>query len=134
MKKILCTLVILVMLSGLAIAAGNDEGTSGDALNDVTISWYYPGNYPQNDQDTVFDEFNRLLKEKINTTIDFKTIAWGDYNQKMQVIIAAGEEYDLCYTANWINNYHHNVAKGAFVPLDDLLTEYAPGLWASVPE
>ena len=134
MKKILCTLVILVMLSSYAMAAGTDEETSSGGLEDVTISWYYPGNYPQNDQDTVFDEFNRLLQEKINTTIDFKTIAWGDYNQKMQVIIASGEEYDLCYTANWINNYHHNVAKGAFVPLDDLLTEYAPGLWASVPE
>jgi putative aldouronate transport system substrate-binding protein len=100
----------------------------------VTITWYYPGTYPQKDQDMVFDAFNKQLEPKMGAVVDFKAIPWGDYNQKMQAIIASGEEFDLCYTANWINNYLQNVAKGAFIPLDDLLAKNAPKLKASVPD
>ena len=134
MKKTLLLVTLVTIFAAFAFAGGEAEsGSSSGQLAPVSLMWYYPGTYPQSDQDTVFDAFNELLETKLNTTIDFKPISWGDYNQKMQVIIASGEEYDLCYTANWINNYHHNVAKGAFVPLDDLIDEYAPGLKKLVP-
>jgi putative aldouronate transport system substrate-binding protein len=104
------------------------------ALSEVKLTWYFPGNFPQAEQDLVFAEVNKVLKEKINATIDFKPLAFGDYDAKMKVVIASGEAFDLGFTSNWINNYTQNVAKGAFLPLDDLLTQYAPKSFAAVPK
>ncbi len=120
--------VTLLLLCAAGVWAGGTKETAA-----VTLTWYYPGTYPQKDQDMVFAEFNKQLKPKLNATIDFKPVAWGDYDQKMQAVIASGETFDLCYTANWINNFWQNVAKGAFLPLDDLLAKDAPKLKASIP-
>jgi len=107
---------------------------SSEELEEVNLVWYFPGNFPQTDQDKVFAEVNKVIKEKINATVEFKAFPFGDYDQKMQVVIASGENYDLAFTAGWINNYNQNVAKGAFLPLDDLLAKYAPKSLASMPE
>jgi len=126
-KKILCGVIMATLLLAPQLV------WAGSELEPVELTWYYPGPYPQLDQDMVFEEFNKILKEKINATVDFKVQNWGAYEDKIRVIIAAGEEYDLCFTANWFNNYLQNVARGAFLPLDDLIDEYAPGLKALVP-
>lgn len=106
---------------------------TGD-LEFVTLTWYYPGNYPQNDQEEVFAALNAKIKSKINAEVRFMPISWGDYDQKMTLADSAGEAYDLCFTSDWTNNYLQNVAKGAYLPLDELLKEYAPQTYASVPE
>lgn len=103
-------------------------------LPEVKLTWYFPGNWPQPEQDQVFAEVNKVIKAKINATVDFKPFSFGDYDQKMKVVIASGEPYDLAFTSNWINNYAQNVGKGAFLPLDDLLAKYAPQSFASVPK
>ena len=59
--------------------------------------------------------------------------AFGAYNNKMQLLLAAGEECDIIFTAPWINSYANNVANGVLMPLDDLLLDHASGLWASMP-
>lgn len=113
-----------------------NAGTATDdpsALPEVKLTWYFPGNWPQPDQEKVFAEVNKVIKAKINATVDFKALPFGDYDQKMQVVIASGEPYDIAFTAGWINNYTQNVAKGAFLPLDDLLAKYAPKSYASMP-
>lgn len=113
---------------------GNTENQYSGELEFVTLTWYYPGNYPQNDQDEVFAAINEKIKEKINAEVKFMPISWGDYDQKMTLADSAGEAYDLCFTSDWTNNYLQNVAKGAYLPLDELLEEYAPQTYASVPE
>ncbi|WNR42767.1 ABC transporter substrate-binding protein [Paenibacillus roseipurpureus] len=107
---------------------------TAEALPEVKLTWYFPGNFPQPEQDKVFTEVNKVLKAKINATVDFKPFAFGDYDQKMQVVIASGEPYDIAFTSSWIANFNQNVARGAFLPLDDLLVTYAPKTYASVPK
>lgn len=41
----------------------------------------------------------------------------------MQVVINTGDEWDLCFTCSWANDYLQNAQKGAFLELDDLLKE-----------
>jgi len=126
-KKILCGVIMAtLLLAPQLVWAGSD-------LEEVELIWYYPGPYPQQDADMVYEEINKILKEKINATVDFRAQNWGDYEDRIRLVIASGENYDLCFTANWFNNYLQNVSKGAFLPLDDLIDEYAPGLKALVP-
>ena len=115
-------------------AAPSAAANTPASLPEVKLTWYFPGNWPQPEQDQVFAEVNKVIKAKINATVDFKPFAFGDYDQKMKVVIASGEPYDLAFTSNWINNYAQNVGKGAFLPLDDLLAKYAPQSFANVPK
>lgn len=145
-KRLFCLLMVVILaLSFGGCGKKNDEkpktNSSSDTSKDkteelkhVNLTWYYPGSYPFKDQDLVFEEANKYIKEKINATVDFKAIPWGEYEDKMRVVMGAGEDYDIAFTSNWFNNYHSNVAMGAYLPLNDLLPEYAPNLYQSIPE
>ena len=50
-----------------------------------------------------------------------KFIDFGDYTQKMSVIINSGEDYDLAFTCSWAGDYLGNSRKGAFLELNDML-------------
>lgn len=73
------------------------------------------------DDDQVFEEVNNYLADKIGVKLDVIKVGWGDYNQKMQVVINTGDKWDLCFTCSWANDYLQNAQKGAFLELDDLL-------------
>lgn len=73
------------------------------------------------DGDQVFEEVNNYLADKIGVKLDVIKVGWGDYNQKMQVVINTGDKWDLCFTCSWANDYLQNAQKGAFLELDDLL-------------
>jgi putative aldouronate transport system substrate-binding protein len=116
-----------------------DEPEVGDGeidpskLEPVELIWNLVGT-PQADQDAVFEEVNRVLKEKLNTTVKFNIIDWGSYDEKMKVSIAANEPFDMCFTSDWTNPYTTNAQKGAYYPLGDLLKEYGSNIMEQVPE
>ncbi|WP_308635322.1 ABC transporter substrate-binding protein [Paenibacillus silvisoli] len=97
------------------------------------MTWYFPLPAVPADMQSVEDAVNKITQAKINATIHMKPAAFGDYTQKMNVIVASGEESDIIWTSNWNFDYAQNVAKGAFIPLDDLLAKYAPDVQKSMP-
>lgn len=99
----------------------------------VTVTYTYP-NTVFKDVGLVEDALNELLVPASNTILKLNPIDWGAFDEKMKLGFAAGEECDIVFTAPWINNYLINIANGNLLPLDDLLLEHAPGLWASMPE
>lgn len=115
-----------------APAAGDAaaETAAGDV---VEITYTYP-RAPQEDLQLVQDALNEMITPKIGVKLILQPIDPGVYNDKMQLSLASGEECDIIFTAPWTNSYTTNVANGVLHPLDDLLPEYAPGLWASMPE
>lgn len=148
MKKAISILLATTLLGTMFVGCGSDkpaettaakddsastESVAGEAVSDeassneetVEITWYYRAD-AKPDQDMVFEEVNKLMMEKINTTVKFIPIAPSDYEQKMQTKYAAGEAGDINFTASWTNNYAQNVSKGAFLPIDTLLEEHAP--------
>jgi len=88
----------------------------------------------QQDQNEVFTAANKIIKEKINAEVEFNFVGPGAYDDKMKLMAASGEEFDVCFTSDWKNNYYQNVAKGAFLALDDILSENAPTLVKDVPQ
>ena len=106
-KKVISLLMAVVMLTMLcacggtssSVVAGSTAGsgaasTSGSAADGkgeyVKLKWYFPM-LAQTDQDMVFEAANKMLMEDLNLEVDFTPISFGDYNQKMQVIISAGD-------------------------------------------
>lgn len=149
-KKGMLTLLVLVFTMSLVLAAcsgGNNGGNNGAKNNTET-----PGNttetsngdnsaasnlspyelkmvFPatkQRDHDAVIGKINEYLKEKINATIDIQPIEWGQWDDKVNLMIASQEPMDIYFTAQW-SNYAVNVSKGAFLELDDLLANTEAG-------
>lgn len=120
MKKYSMMTVLLVILSLLLVACGGGDKDKKNASGDqpYEIKWYMIGT-PQNDTAQVMEEINKYTEEKINATINLTQIDWGDYDQKMQVIISSGEPFDIAYTTG--GTYVQDTQKGAFKSLDTLL-------------
>jgi len=99
----------------------------------VTIIWYAPGD-DQSNPEPVYEEVNKLLLDKYNLKLDFRTFPFGTYDEKISMIISSREEYDLCFTTQaWLNKYPVQVSRDAFLALDDYLPNY-PDLIAAIPE
>jgi putative aldouronate transport system substrate-binding protein len=86
------------------------------------------------DQAVVEEALNKMTTERIGATMKLMNLEFGAFNDKIQLMSAGGEKYDLAYTASWTNDYYKNVNNGVFVELDELLKNRAPTLWASMPE
>lgn len=123
MKKAKLSLIlvtILVLGTILSACSKNSATQSNDGKDEkpYEIKWYTLGT-PQKDTDKVFAEVNKYTKEKINATVTMTQIDWGDWDQKSQVMINSGEEFDIIFTFG--NPYVQNAQKGAFIAVDDLL-------------
>ena len=145
-KRAAAALMIGMLLAACAVPAATPaptEAPKGETpkaaeeakpaeLPPVTITFTYGGNVFK-DVDAVSDALSAIAQPKINATIKLKPIDWGAYDEKMKLAFAAGEECDIVFVAPWINNYIQNIANGNIIALDDLLPQYAPGLWKSMP-
>lgn len=103
---------------------GATEPTEAPAINAADLepyelSWFYVGPNQQPDTDVVEEEIGKYLKDKINATVQLNLLDWGTYNDKISAMIAAGERFDICFTASWMNDYVRNSQDGAFMVLDD---------------
>lgn len=131
--KFLSMLVVAVTSAALLVTgcSGNKQAAQTAQSTDDTgkpyeIQWYFIGNPGQSDMAAVETEVNKYLKDKINATVKMNSFAWGTYEDKVNMMLASGEPLDLVYTSSGVLNYSLNAAKGAFLPLNDLLDKNAP--------
>jgi putative aldouronate transport system substrate-binding protein len=97
----------------------------------VKLVFYYPNTVSADDQ-LVNDEVNKILPKAINATVKLNVVDWGAYTEKMNMIIAAQEPYDICFTASWANPPTQRILNGAYSQIDPLF-QYAPKLKELVP-
>lgn len=149
MKKLLCLTLALIMActlfaacgsapaSGAAASGADSPAASTSAPADkgepTNIVWMIRFDEPANTE-AVMAELNKKLLADLNMTLDMRFIAPGDYQTKMEMAMAGGDDWDLCFTAAWANNYVNAAGKGAYLALDDLLPQYAPDHMKEIPE
>nr|WP_311198910.1 extracellular solute-binding protein [Paenibacillus sp. YPD9-1] len=79
------------------------------------------------------EKVNALLKQKANANLEVKWVEWADWQTKYNLLLASGEPLDLITVAtDWLDTWQ-NSQKGAFMPLDKLLPQYAPLTYKEVP-
>jgi len=111
--------------------AGGDAAI--DTSKEVHLKMVFVGPKPI-DYDAVFKEINAKLKEKINATIEGEFLDWSDWAQKYPLKLAANEDFDLIYSANWAG-YNDQAMKGGFLELtEDMLAKYMPKTWELMPK
>lgn len=153
-KKIVSMLLVLGMTAGMFTGCGKEQSVSkessentGASVSEVTkqteesevkepeevikVKWCIAAD-PQDDKDMVVEAMNEILREKYSLELDLELIPSGEFANRMQLMSASGEDYDLAFTSNWLNPFDTNVAKDAFYPLSDLLASDAGELLRSV--
>lgn len=122
--------------TGSETSASPSESTTADAseapasTQKVDILWYAAGASTPEDMPKVLEAANKYLEEKgIPANLKIEMYDFGTYPDKLQTAISSGEEFDICFTCNWCNDYFTQARKGAYVPLNDdqkMLETYAP--------
>ncbi len=145
LKRILALTIAVILVIGLAAGCGSSsvgkqspepKGSEPDkkaeatpdakpALDPYELNWYVVGDRPK-DAGLVEEELSKYLTDKINATIKMNFLDWGTYNNQLNTMLASGEYLDLCFTCSWFADVRQNAIKGGFLPLDDLLAQYAP--------
>jgi putative aldouronate transport system substrate-binding protein len=133
MKKTIFILLAVLMAALPVFAGGGRDNSRAAADKPVELIWYVGGRGAQVDLPAVLEEVNKYLVPKLNCTLKIIETDFGNYNQKMQMVIASQEEFDLCYTADWSNDFYGNVSKNAYLELDALIDQYAPQLRNDMP-
>ena len=121
-KKIIAIAASTMMITSSIFTgcSNSKEAISKDGGAPTKLTWYAIGEEPK-DLDKVMGEVNKYLEEKINANLEMKFSGFGDYDQKMSIVINSGEDYDLAFTCSWAGDYLGNSRKGAFEPLDEYL-------------
>lgn len=82
---------------------------------EIKVLWEGPA---QKDFPAIEAKINEYLQPKINATVKLSTLDWGQYDNKMPLLIAGRTDMDVVFTAQW-NGHANNVAKGGFLALND---------------
>lgn len=150
-KRIVCLLLACVMVVGLLAGCGSKEPettvpaetkaeanapaetkgeTEAPSGEIVDIDFYISGT-PITDQERVMEKANAIIEKEIGAHLNI--IPLSDYTT-MQLMIDTGDDWDMCFTANWLGDYFGNAQKGAFADLTQLLQDVAPNTYSRIPE
>jgi len=135
------------MLAGMVAGCGNSKESSektaaetsaasespkGNKLEQVTLTIITGGDQPdQPGFPAVSEEIARVTADNINVKIDVQTYAWGDYINKKDTMLAAGQNVDILL--DFYSFLKIDADKKAIIPLDDLINQYGTDLKEKIP-
>ena len=106
---------------------GNNKKSATTEDGKPIIKMYQIGDKPDN-LDTLLENANKIIEKKVGAKLDIQYLGWGDYAQKMNVIISSGENYDIAFA----NNYVINAQKGAYADLTELYKKEGKDLYKAL--
>lgn len=154
MRKKVSLIIAATMLAGLTLTACADKAgpNNGEAANQpaasaagdnndsehVTLKILYSGHGPQADTQKVFNLFNeKLAKYLPNTTVDITVVNSAQYEERLRLMLSAGEQIDVANLGSGSGNSKNDLAveakKGTLLPLDGYL-EKTPVLKEFIPD
>lgn len=116
MKLSCVALSTLGLAACSSLSASKTSDTTADGKTNIVM--YQIGDAPKN-FDTLMENANKIIGDKLDAHLELKYITWGDYQEKMAIITSSGENYDIAFSSA-SNNYVINSQKGAYADLTDL--------------
>lgn len=125
---LVCIMAITLLLTG---CGGDDK----DVAENKPIIWYMRAAVNDNsNKDKVMAAVNEIVKKELGTTIDLRLFDSATWDERMNLIIASGEEFDICFTANFTNKFDANMERDAFMDISDLLKKYGKDILAKTDD
>lgn len=129
MKKLSLVLALALLLTSLFTVMAGATAIDPSTLEPYTIKWYSLGEKADN-HDAVVAKINEYLKKNFNAELDLIVNTNNDHLEKLKLITAAREAFDIAFVSTDYANY---VAQEAFYPLKDLLNDYGQDILAQYP-
>lgn len=145
-KKAVLLLTMLLTLTMVLSACSGNNNSKNNAQNsgtnetssapegnqkEVVLKGYLLGEAPKG-MPAVLAKLNEKLKKDINATLELNYIGWGDVQSKYPLVLAAGEDVDFVFSADW-NYYVEQSNKGAFYELKpEDIAKYMPKKSAAI--
>ena len=117
LKKAFAVILALALVISVAGCGKQETGLDADGIYEVA---WYNSEEPQPDAALVFEELSKYTKEKIGVTVKYTEFAPAEYAEKMQLLLAAGEKIDLCYTSTG-TKFESNARADAYLDITELL-------------
>jgi len=130
MKKFIGS-ILVVSIMACSLAACSTDKQKLNAENLPVLTWLVPGD-KQADLPLVLDEANKIIGSKIGAKIDLQFIDIGGFTERMNMNLASGSGFDMCFTG-YVNPYYLAAKKGGYCELDEFL-EKTPALKKAVPD
>ena len=139
MKKRIVSLGLAAMMTaGLFAGCGNSSESQGDSTASgsksddiVTLKWVTIGSGMPDNYDSWVKKVNDYVGEKIGVNIDMEVVAWGDWDNRRNIIISTNEDYDIIFGNG--NVYTSDTKLGAYYDITDLIDDNMPGLKELMP-
>ena len=115
MKRSLAVLFCIFALFSPLFAGGSKEAASGDVT--LTVLWFNDAN----ESDVFMDTMQDYLEANPNVKIDLQVIAFGDYEQKLKMMISGGNPPDVAR----LTTSHVPILASSLEPIDPYLEDPA---------
>ncbi len=129
---------IFICIAGLLAAAGLLSGCYNEAMGDTkkeetVLKWICGGVGEQRDSEKVWKKFNEELQKYLpDTKVEFECISTKNYGEKWKLMSTSQQEMDIVW-CSWQSDFVSEVKKGSYMPLDNLIKEYAPSIKEKIP-
>lgn len=124
-KKMAALGMAAVMTGGIITgcgSGGNNSTTVDENGNEiVNLKWVIIGSGMPDNYDSWIGKVNDYIGEKIGVNLEMEVIAWGDWDDRRNIIISTNEPYDIIYGVG--NNYTADIRLGAYTDITDLIPE-----------
>lgn len=107
-------------------ASAPASSETAEPLEEVTLKIHFVGTEPPQAKE-VWANVEQLSKSVLNAKFDVSFIPWTDYQDKLKLLAASGDDFDLYFDANWFI-FPTMLKNDSLLPLDDLMDQYAPNL------
>ena len=76
--------------------------------------------------DEIYGKLNEMLRQDIGAELNIEYYNYSDLKQKYSLLFSSGEDFDIVFSADWVQ-YNQQAAKNSFMEItDDMLKKNAP--------
>ena len=82
--------------------------------------------------DEIYGKLNEMLRQDIGAEVNIEYYNYSDLKQKYSLLFSSGEDFDIVFSADWIQ-YNQQAAKNSFMEItDDMLKKNAPKTYEQI--
>ncbi|MBR6159206.1 MAG: ABC transporter substrate-binding protein [Lachnospiraceae bacterium] len=133
MIKRFYSMILIIAITALLICGcgpvSRDVNSKGEEVIKLRVVTYDNGSVPL-DAKEVIAAANEVSREKIGVEVELEFQS----KEKINLMMASGEYYDMVFTNSWINSFDKNASAGLYYDITDAVKEVTPDLYDSIGE
>ena len=148
-KSVLALGLSVIMITSLAACGGStDTKENGSNKAEETAGSGKKVTFPLKDKKkySVFYQMNgeyelqdnvtmQTLLNDANIEFDYQSVMGSDFSEKRNLVLSSGDYPDIFFKSNfWMPDLNKYGKQGIFLPLEDMIKEYAPNLTKKLDE